>query len=218
MIGLWIFLCFLNILSFLWLLFLLAPASFINVWSIFLLRTAVVIRPSVPPACTGLEGSGLHCMRSPCGQGLMLSEPRWEVSGYSLGLVGFSREDPSSCLFQFATGLKCGLLMLSALLGAELSRVVWALRMIGFLSLDSLSQVVLPRCLFCFVRTVNTCFPAGSELVPLGDLLEWTYWPGFKDIRAFDFQLTRSLALWVTGSSSFRDFPGRSAQNQQDSW
>ena len=38
-------------------------------------------------------------------------------------------------------------------------------------------------------------FPPGSESVPLEDLLGWAYWPGFKDIRALDFQLTRSLAL-----------------------
>ena len=65
----WIFLRFLNFLSFLWLLFLLVLPSFINIWLIFLLRTAVTLRPSVPPGCTDLEGSGLHCMRSPCGRG-----------------------------------------------------------------------------------------------------------------------------------------------------
>lgn len=149
---------------------------------------------------------------------LMLSEPWWEVIGYSLGLVSFSREDSSNCLFHFVAGLKCGLLILGVLLGAELSRAVWGLRIIGFLSRDSLSQVVLPRYLFCFIRRVNMWFPPGSESVPLEDLLGWAYWPGFKDIRALDFQLTRSLALWVTSSSSFLDFPGLSAQNQQDSW
>lgn len=65
----WIFLRFLNFLSFLWLLFLLVLASFINIWSVFLLRTEVTFGPSVPPGCTDLEGSGPHCMRSPCGRG-----------------------------------------------------------------------------------------------------------------------------------------------------